>query len=166
MFGLYRCAYPFIQLDLCRHSRKQNRCRYGQNYSEHAHNNILTIIIMHTLSDDRIMILNSTNQQSSSSMLIIDPVLPSDSGWYTCTAFNDAGRSSQRIFVEVQCKFNLLFTHDSLQRFGNFPLFLVTFLFPSCTTCFQSNRISSHVILPPLQYKLYWEIMLLSGPYW
>ena len=55
-------------------------------------------------TDDRILILKSTNGQSSSSVLIIDPILTSDSGRYTCTAFNDAGHSFQEIHVEVQCK--------------------------------------------------------------
>ena len=74
-------------------------------------------------TDDRIMILNSTNGQSSSSMLIIDPVIPSDSGWYTCTAFNDAGHSSQTIYVEVQCKTEAsLYPHDILECFDNFLL--------------------------------------------
>ena len=69
----------------------------------------LMILCTCDIVDDRIMILeiNSTNRQSSSSVLIIDPVLSSDSGWYTCTAFNEAGHSSQRIYVEVQCKVNV-----------------------------------------------------------
>ena len=55
-------------------------------------------------TDNRVMILKSTNGQSSSSVLIIDPILTSDSGRYICIAFNDAGHSFQEIYVEVQCK--------------------------------------------------------------
>ena len=55
-------------------------------------------------TDNHVMILKSTNGQSLSSVLIIDPVLVSDSGRYTCTAFNNAGHSFQEVYVEVQCK--------------------------------------------------------------
>ena len=57
-------------------------------------------------TDNHVMIIKSTNGQSSSSVLIIDPILTSDSGRYTCRAFNDAGQSFQEIYVEVlsQCK--------------------------------------------------------------
>ena len=100
---------------------------------------------MYTDSDDRIIILNSTNGQSSNSVLIIDPVIPNDSGCYICTAFNDAGHSSQMIHVEVQCKVDAYpYPHDILEC-------LLTFLFPSYTY-FQSNQISSHILHPP-QYK-------------
>ena len=73
-------------------------------------------------TDDRVMILNNyTNGQSSSSMLIIDPVLTSDSGWYTCTAFNDAGHSSQRIYVDVHCKIDV-YPYAICEYFGNFEI--------------------------------------------
>ena len=78
---------------------------------------------MYTESDDRIMILNSTNGQSTTSVLIIDPVIPNDNGWYICIAFNDAGHSSQRIYVEVQCKVDAsLYPHDIPECLHNFPL--------------------------------------------
>ena len=87
----------------------------------YIYQHLYNIIAMYT--DDRIMVLNSTNGQSSSTMLIIDPVLPSDSGWYTCTAINDAGHSSQTIIVEVQCKVDPSpYPHDILECFDNFPL--------------------------------------------
>ena len=78
---------------------------------------------MYTESDDRTMILSSINGQSSTSILIIDPVIPNNSGWYICTAFNDADHSSQRIYVEVQCKVDVsLYPHDTLECFDNFPI--------------------------------------------
>ena len=95
---------------------------------------------MHT-ADDRIMILNG-NTRYPSSLLIIDPVLPCDSGWYTCTAFNDAGHSSQRIHVEVHCKIDVYsHDHDILECFGNLRL--------SFITCLQSNRFSNHILPLP-----------------
>lgn len=57
--------------------------------------------------------------------LSIEKTNRSDSGWYTCTAFNSAGRVSCRCKVQVSCESNLYYQQAcDLSGFFFIPVFL------------------------------------------